>query len=294
MLAEREWTSLLESISASDCTPFLGAGVAYPHLPLGATLAKSLALAHNYPLPDTYNLARVAQFVSITMGSPYLKRDVIKRLRELEEKYYEGHKDFPPDNYQILAGLGQKRYVTTNYDGFMERALDRAKRNPIVESCRWSEQLWDDLGDYPVHTPTREEPILFHLHGQFKDDLSILITEDDYIDFTVTMAVRGAQESTQSALWSQIRRALGSTRILFIGYSLEDWNFRVMLKYLVRQQKIFLDPTYQGFSIQLSPTSATNRQDAEDFLSEYLSHSNVKVFWIDAAAFLQELHERMK
>jgi hypothetical protein len=109
------------------------------------------------------------------------------------------------------------------------------------------------------------------------------------------MAVRGSHDISQSALWSQIRVALGYTTVLFIGYSLEDWNFRVMLKYLVKQQGIVTDPTSFGLSIQLSPAlSAQNRATAEDFLQKYLRMSNINVYWMEASRFLTELDERVR
>jgi hypothetical protein len=179
----------------------------------------------------------------------------------------------------------------------MERALKGVDRAPLVETCRWSDQLWDTLGEYPdLSSPSVESPILFHLHGTLKQDISILISEDDYIDFTVTMAVRGSHDIAQSALWSQIRLALGYTTVLFIGYSLEDWNFRVMLKYLIKQQGIITDPTSLGLSIQLSPAalSTENQATAEDFLKKYLRMSNINVYWMEAAQFLSELDERVR
>jgi SIR2-like domain len=294
VLSEGEWETLVESIMSTRCTPFIGAGVAAPPLPLGRDLARQLAEDYRYPLTDTFNLPRVAQYVSIIRSSGFLKRKIVREFTDQQNDYYKTSGDQAPTNYKILADLRQTTYITTNYDGFLQRALKAADRSPVVETCRWNDQLWDMLGDYPDHEPTQEEPILFHLHGELAHDLSILITEDDYIDFTVTMAVRGSHDISQSALWSQIREALGYTTLLFIGYSLEDWNFRVMLKYLTRQQGIISNPTSLSMSIQLPPAESNTREDAEAFLRDYLRTSNIKVYWADAAQFLAELHSRVR
>lgn len=294
MLRESEWETLVESITSTRCTPFIGAGVGVPHLPLGRDLANSLAEKYGYPLTDASNLPRVAQYVSVTRSPGFLKRKIIEGLQANQDAYFL-QSDDPPRNYRILADLGQRRYITTNYDGFLEHALRRAGRSPVVETCRWNDHLWDSLGTYPDHVPTAESPILFHLHGQLDHDISILITEDDYIDFTVTMAVRGSHEISQSALWSQIREALGYTTVLFVGYSLEDWNFRVMLKYLTRQQGIISNPGSLSMSIQLSPSASniTDKEAAETFLRDYLRISNIKVYWSDASEFLEDLQARV-
>jgi hypothetical protein len=255
-----------------------------------------LAKEFNYPLTDTFNLPRVAQYVSIIRAPAFLKRLVIRELTAKQTAYYENSGGQAPTNYRILADLRQTTYITTNYDGFLEHALKAADRSPVVETCRWNDQLWGILGDYPDHVPTSAKPILFHLHGELTHDLSILISEDDYIDFTVTMAVRGSHDISQSALWSQIREALGYTTLLFIGYSLEDWNFRVMLKYLTRQQGIITNPTSLSISIQLPPveSNTSDRDVAEAFLREYLRTSNIKVYWAEASEFLTELHSRVR
>jgi hypothetical protein len=65
VLSEGEWETLVESIISTRCTPFIGAGVAAPPLPLGRDLARQLAEGYRYPLTDTFNLPRVAQYVSI-------------------------------------------------------------------------------------------------------------------------------------------------------------------------------------------------------------------------------------
>jgi len=89
--------------------------------------------------------------------------------------------------------------------------------------CRWNSQLQEELEGYADGHPSAECPLVFHLHGQLSNESSLLVTEDDYIDFTVSLG----QQGPDSVIPHWIRRALSRTTLLFVGYSLEDWNFRV-------------------------------------------------------------------
>jgi hypothetical protein len=48
------------------------------------------------------------------------------------------------------------------------------------------------------------------------------LTEQDYIDFL--------DKDVMSRLPTQVQRMLQKSRFLFLGYSLNDWNFRVLLQ----------------------------------------------------------------
>jgi hypothetical protein len=62
---KKDWDDLLWSIRSRNCTPFIGAGASYPYLPLGRELADTWASKYNYPLKDSSELPKVAQFMAI-------------------------------------------------------------------------------------------------------------------------------------------------------------------------------------------------------------------------------------
>jgi hypothetical protein len=292
-LEEESWDTLVSSVLVGKCTPFLGAGVSMPHLPSGAALSKKLAEKYKYPLWDPQNLPRVAQYLATTREPAFARRQVAAAIEAASRDYLAKTNGQAPDNHTALAKLGLPLYITTNYDDFMERALRAHSREPVVENCRWNDEMWQDLDDYPEHKPTPRQPIVFHLHGDLGDEASILVTEDDYIDFTVSLALRANEHAV---LWHQVRRALAQTNLLFIGYSLADWNFRVLMRYLISQQKVIRSKQYSSLSIQLSDDgmSGDQRDRAEGFLAKYLRASDIQVHWSDASAFLQELGTRVE
>lgn len=65
-LSELQWRTLVREIKEGRCTPFLGAGAAYPRLPLGGELARRWATSPDfavYPFPDATNLRELPSIV---------------------------------------------------------------------------------------------------------------------------------------------------------------------------------------------------------------------------------------
>lgn len=289
-LEEDVWDTLVDNVIEGTCTPFLGAGVAVPHLPTGRSLATTLAQEYGYPLEDPTNLPRVAQYIATVRDPLYAKRRVRDQITTQQDQFLRSGERFPK-NYQMLANLGLPLYLTTNYDDFLTRALKDAYRAPQVETCRWNVQLFDELKSYPEAELTVAKPFVFHLHGQLSKPNSLLVTEDDYIDFTVSLGER--DENSIIPHW--IRRALATTALLFVGYSLEDWNFRVLMRQLMKQQKVQRHQQALSLSVQLSDKGIpkARRPKAERFLADYLGTSAIQIYWGPAGPFLEKLDQRI-
>jgi hypothetical protein len=294
-LREETWATLVDAVIADECTPFLGAGVAVPYLPRGADLAAALAEDFDYPLDDVTNLARVTQYVASSHQPSFVKRRVSERIRQAQEAAVARLSGGLPQNHITLALLSLPMYVTTNYDDYLQRAIKAVGRGDCqVEICRWNDRLASDLPKYSKAKPTADSPMVFHLHGHVSECNSILVTEDDYIDFMVSLTQR--TDKTDPVLPHFVRRALGNTNLLFIGYSLEDWNFRVLMRHLMKQQQVQPHDRYNSISIQLSSDKMPpeRQKRAEKFLEDYLkSSSSIDVYWGDAGSFLAELQRRV-
>jgi hypothetical protein len=293
-LDEVTWKALVDTVIDGACTPFLGAGISAPYVPTGRQLSLSLADEHQYPLDDRANLARVAQYITSLYRNPsYVKLRISERIREAQDAAVVTLGAEPPRNHLLLAGLCLPLYVTTNHDDYLERAF-RAVGNlqPAVDICRWNDPLVDELPKYRRAEPCPKSPAVFHMHGHVSQPNSILVTEDDYIDFTVSLAQRTNRDPVIPHF---VRRALGNSSLLFVGYSLEDWNFRVMMRHLMKQQKLQPHQQYGSLSIQLSDEDMPRerRARAEKFLEVYLSASRIDVHWGHAGPFLEELNSRV-
>ena len=83
-MSEGDWNLLLGRIKEGRCTPFLGAGASAGTFPLGSEIALEWAKEHGYPLDDSLDLARVAQFVAVTVDGMAPKDKIHKQFQTLQ------------------------------------------------------------------------------------------------------------------------------------------------------------------------------------------------------------------
>jgi hypothetical protein len=278
-LTEDDWELLLGRIQSGNCTPFLGAGACAGTLPLGSEIAQQWADQHAYPLEDGSDLARVAQFVGVQRDDAmYPKEELCRALTGI------GPPDFSRDGepHAVLADLPLSVYVTTNYDDFMAAALRERRRDPRREICRWNGSpslRAEPIVLDPAFVPTPANPVVFHLHGHLDLPESIVLTEDDYLDFLVAVS------RNENLLPHQIQKALAGASLLFIGYRLADWDFRVLHRGIVMAGEQSLRRL--SVTVQLRPTDA-----AREYLDKYFGSMKVRVYWGTAADFVAELSHR--
>ena len=285
-LSSLDWDDLLYAISRKECTPFIGAGACTPWLPLGKEIAMKWTKDYEYPLQDSYQLSRVAQFLAIRDGSELTPKNLLSRkLEELEEKNtpdfsLEKHRNTP---HAVLAEFKLPVYITTNYDHFMEFALKDKARGPTSEFCRWN-TFAEAAGIISVlrdskYKPTEARPLVYHLHGDFKLPSSMVLTENDYIDFIISLS------RDNEVLPKVIRQTLAGNMLLFIGYSLEDITFRIILKSINF-------PGKRGIAVLLRP-EGLEVDKYQVYLEQYTSQLfKIRVYWGTAQEFAEELRKR--
>lgn len=288
-LSDRDWENLLRRIRDKKCTPFIGAGACVGTLPMGSEIAREWADKHKYPLIDKENLARVAQYLAVDQDDMMPKENIQRIFRKIDPP------DFTkPDNpHALLADLNLPIYITTNYDSFMYLALKSRGSDPKRELCHWNQFV--DLEETSVfesgYTPSIANPLVYHLHGHYDLPQSLVLTEDDYLDFLVHLS------SNQNLMPPIIRSALAGTSLLFIGYSLSDWNFRVLFRGLIGSLGASLG--YTSVAVQLAPSAADDSDKgqirAQQYLDTYfekIQKIKVRVFWGDINEFTTELRQR--
>lgn len=233
-------SNLLERVRQGECVLFLGAGIhapppdgsdftwdeaARPLLSdkLTRQLAEDSKFLNRYPAADfpweyPLNLQRVSLFADTPDGGG--RSALIDHLRRYVQ---QGKK--PSPIVQALAQLPFKIIVTTNYDKVFETALAAAHKDcqQLIYNPRFNESTPDFRGD-----PTKEEPFIFKIHGDLSQRESIVITDEDYITFVQRMADKEGNHPVPLSVRYHMKR----WPTLFLGYSLRDFNLRLLFRTL--------------------------------------------------------------
>ncbi len=277
-LKDEIWQVLLQRIADDKCTPFLGAGACYGALPLGGQIANQWAEAHDFPLWNKGNLIEVAQYLAVRYDPIFPKRLFLDEFIKDAKRPNE-----PDEPHGILAQLPLSVYMTTNYDSFMMQALESHPfRKPRRAECRWIEASSDVVNDLPPDLrPDAANPLVFHLHGYSKPEYLVL-TEDDYLRFLSNMA------RNPNLLPPKIKSALQGSSLVFIGYSLADWNFRLLFENLRAAFQ------YKSVAVMLPPGSTDKeRERARVYLDAYYTKAfDLDIYWGTAREFCAELLQR--
>lgn len=304
---DRHYAVVRRLLADTEVVPFLGAGANLcdrPHetawslgryAPSGAELARTLAERSLYPDPNL-DLLRVSQYVDATLGEGQLYR----YLRSVFDA------DYPPTSlHRFLARLppllrersrGQLLILTSNYDDLVERALAEAgepcdvvwyeaKRGPL--QGRFLHR--DPAGEVvPIDRPNkytgldlRERAVILKLHGAIdridaRRD-SYVITEDAYIEYLV-----GGDVGQQIPF--VLRERMADSHFLFLGYSMRDWNLRVILNRIWGAQALDL----KSWAVQREPADAGAREVEEAL---WRDRGDVDLLYVPLDEYVQRLGE---
>jgi hypothetical protein len=315
-----DWSTIVESVSSGRCVAFLGAGVnvsvdgSYQGLPLGGKVSESLVgrlfgkqdatlddLISVVPDPEiraileenysdltklrAHDLARVAMHIEARPGGRSRLLDLLAQILPDEQRS-------PSPLLATLAKLPFRLIVTTNYDRLMERAFeDQTGVAPVVvvqptkgfppkQQREWEHRLAPLVPDEPCPRDDGLPLILYKIHGTFGDDESgLVISEEDYITF---LTVAGPE--SRRGMPRLIRQMIVDSNLLFLGYGLEDWNFRALYKGLI--ESLPDSKKRMSFALQKNPS---------EFWADFWAKppKNVTIYDVDLYRFADELSKRV-
>lgn len=244
------------------------------YLPSGGELASFLL--KKFGGPASQDLARVAQHAVLFGGGVPLLYYTLNQLFNINYPPTLLHKFLAALPCALAARGEPKRYqliVTTNYDDVLERTFHAARepfdlityvaqgkdsgkckcwryapefgehpKDPEAFWSRWPPKVVPDRIGTPNSYPAlKERHVILKIHGavdrltppdQTSDRLdSYVISEDDYIEFL-------ASSELGRLLPAPVVKKLHKSMFLFLGYSLRDWNMRVILHRIWKERRV--------------------------------------------------------
>ena len=179
----------------------------------------------------------------------------------------------------------------------MEAALKSKGREPVTEICIWNDQLRRYRKEAGIpsafdrkYEPKENEPLVFHFYGDTNTPQSIVLTEKDYNDFAINLN----RTPEKDILPAVIRRELATSSLLFIGYGLEDLDFRT-IQGVIGPALAPGDLREPSVIVLLPPKGAKNENTARQirYLTLYAKElSQCSIYWGSVSSFCYELKNR--
>ena len=132
----------------------------------------------------------------------------------------------------MLARLPVPIYVTAAQNDLIFDALRDAGKEPRVDFCRWH----DGLIEFPTieldfRPRSATSASLSSVREVCISPKSLALTEDNYFDFLIGM------KKNNDFIPGMVKRAIADTgALVFLGFQLDDWNFRVMFRAIMDQE----------------------------------------------------------
>lgn len=309
---ELRWRALIDALGGGMCTPVLGPGLAETVLGSRAQHARNWVERWLLPIPAPSNedLTTVAQFVQAELAQHTAHKELVSNLvstlesekrnedvkrelfdranpdpliRELGRRQRETNTDEP---HAVIASLEVPIFITTSWTNLLAEALEERGRPPVIRHFDWNGRD-EDLA-VVIGRPSVENPLVYHLFGRIGNASSLVLTEDDYFQWLVAWVSKRTQLVPKAVLG-----ALTQQSLMFMGYTLDSWDFRVLFQSLKTfgGHKLLVENQHVG--VQLDPrTPGVEPEAAQEHLETYFDVSSTAIYWGTTREFLSELAKR--
>ena len=326
---EAAWDNLVAMVKANQLTPVLGPGLADGLVGTRREIAHKWAKRWQMPLPAyaAQDLAQVSQFLKVNTAPnrvpsevrQYIQTQLMERKENARDPDPFVHVpdsffgfDQPPeraimeaghharaseiDPYRVVAALPVKVFVTTAWTGLLQDALLARGRTPFTLTFPWSTKFKDWKNEHPEWAksasrkePTVEEPLVYHLFGRLEEPRSLVLTQDDYFDWLTAWT---ASKDIPGIVPPRVKNACAGNSLLFLGYYLDDWDFRVVFQSIKAFATQFRDNRHIG--VQMRPRGQiVEREAAQRYLDSYFKDNSISIFWVSTSTFVTMLKERL-
>ena len=218
-IRERDWRTLLWSIRQGSCILFLGNDVSIDYQGGKTTVQGELAEFLHEELEQSDlpadSLRDVAYAYQSENSRVELNHAVVEFLDEMESA--------SSPTVTALARLPWRLVVDASFDDLFARTVRATGVIPSVEHYNFR-------GDAQelVAMPKGRAPLVYHLYGRASDPDSLVLTEDDMLEFLES--VISSNPALPVNLSSEFRRS--GVSFLFVGFGLKHPYLRMLLHVL--------------------------------------------------------------
>jgi TIR domain/SIR2-like domain len=278
-MKDSQWKSLVGSLLTRNCVLVLGPDVTASRRDDPTTLQTIRDAFSEHLIKELESegihadekvmFAVAQQYEDIGIANPkYLARDFLRRL------------EFDPGQiHNLLAACPFQTVLTNCSDQLFERALKSVNKDP---QTYWYNYKGTESDNYELESPgTMNQPIVYHLYGTFEDPNSLVLSENDLLDFITAIV------SERPKLPNTLKNALKDKTFLFVGFGIKFWYVRVILKLLAKTLNIA-----KGSFAQESLTGLADGERDQTVLF-YKRGTRLEVVDMDALTFCQELSQRL-
>jgi hypothetical protein len=265
------WASLVNNIKQGRCTPILGSGLLESYVGSFRDIARQWAQTYLYPMAgeEREELPLVAQYLAVDQGEEAFVRDkfaealragVLRQYREIPDDIAKGpleklisaagvirRQQESAEPHAVLAGLDLPVYLTTNPDELLADALRARKKDPCIACCPRGDSGEVSQDEVPDIEPNPAAPLVYHLFGHLPDLDSVVLTQDDYFDYLIEVT------RNNDIIPTIVRSQLANTALLFLGFQLSDWDFRVFFRSIMSQEGRTRRRRYSHVAVQIDP-----------------------------------------
>lgn len=277
------WSSLVASLQSGQCVLVLG-----PDLPAASVAGDGEApksvrdlFCENLAAQLEEEEQKVGEMTLFAVAQQYDDSPAFStvNLKNLAAAFFRDPKCGPGRLHQALTELPFGVVLTTCHDGLLEKTY---RQKDIHVSRYWYHYRGEPRDNQEISgVGSPENPVIYHLFGTFDEPNSLVLTENDLLDFLIHVI------SGRPKLPDSLRSALRNKTFLFFGFGIKHWYIRVLLKLLVRTLEL------SGGSVALESLAGLDAREQQQTVLFYKRGTRIEVVDMEALEFLDELSARL-
>jgi hypothetical protein len=287
-MKDRDWTNLVESVRTGSCVLVLG-----PDVPAVPKDADPSAPQKNISVREAF-CGKLIKFLEEESKNKIEERSMfalaqmyedspLGNLKYVAAKIFRRVRYDPGQLHLELADCPFRLILTTCHDDLFEKSLLSLKKTPSKYLYHYRGDRRDNIeGDWRSSSP--KSPILYHLYGAFDKPESLVLTENDLLEFITGII------SNRPGLPDGLTNFLENKTFLFVGFGIRHWYVRVLLKLLMRAMGI----SRGAFFAQESIGEFDTGESQQTVLFYKRGIPRIEVVEMDGLQFARELAERLR